>query len=248
MNRKFLLFPLLMVLFAPLAMAQTTLYSEDFENGSIPSGWTQEGPGTWVVTSGDHSTSTGAGQGTYNALCDHTSRNNVTKLITSEINLSSVASAELSFMHIQRAWGSDIDALRVYYRTSSSGTWTMLVEYTNAYASWTTEDGIVLPHLSATYQLAFECTDNYGYGVGLDDISIIQGASCPNPTGLTYEVTSTGYHFSWDSETGVSFQYSKTLAGEMPSWWLDTGHDGNDNYVDYPFDELEHNANVLFWV
>ena len=183
MNRKVLLI-LVLLSFACFGVAKAqTLFTEDFEDNSIPIGWTQEGPGTWTFQTGDHNNGVGgAGHGTYNALCDHTSRNNVTKLITPTIDLSYVSSAELSFMHIQREWSGDIDALRVYYRTSTTGTWVQLVEYTSAFNSWTTEEEIILPDLSSTYQLAFECTDNYGYGVGIDYVNIIQGSSCRKPT------------------------------------------------------------------
>ena len=182
----------------------------------MPTGWTTDGPGTWSVGSGDYSTSTGAGQGTYNALINHSSTGNVTKLITPEIDLSSVSSAELSFMHVQRSWAGDIDQLRVYYRTSSSGSWTELVAYTAAFASWTTESEIILPNLSSTYQLAFEHTDNYGYGVGLDDIKIVRGATCVPPTLNPAEyITEEGASLSW-TENGTATQ-----------WWLQYSTDAN---------------------
>ena len=204
---------LMMLCFAcfGVANAQTSFFSEDFEGGSMPSGWTTDGPGSWSVGSGDYSASTGAGQGTYNALITHGTTGNVTKLITPAINLASAASAELSFMHIQRSWSGDIDQLRVYYRTSSSGSWTQLVAYTSAVSSWTTESEIALPNPSGTYQLAFEFTDKYGYGVGLDDINI-EGelSSCPAPSNLRIvgEVGPRSITMGWDAESGVTFQYA----------------------------------------
>ena len=195
---------LLLALLVPWAAnAQTSLWSEDFEGGSMPAGWTTDGPGSWSVGVGDYSTSTGAGHGSYNAKITHGSTGNVTKLITPEIDLSTVASAELSFMHIQRSWSGDIDELRVYYRTSSSEAWTMLQEYTNAYGSWTTEEGIALPNPSSTYQIAFEHTDNYGYGLGIDAVSILPPATCPKPTGLNVALTpgdGTVATLSWTSD------------------------------------------------
>ena len=195
---------LLLALLVPWAAnAQTSLWSEDFEGGTMPAGWTTDGPGSWSVGVGDYSTSTGAGQGSYNALIKHGTTGNVTKLITPEIDLSTVASAELSFMHIQRSWSGDIDELRVYYRTSSSEAWTMLQEYTNAYGSWTTEEGIALPNPSSTYQIAFEHTDNYGYGLGIDAVSILPPATCPKPTGLNVALTpgdGTVATLSWTSD------------------------------------------------
>ena len=218
MKSKRLLLLLLMALMVPwAAQAQTSLFSEDFEGGSMPTGWTTDGNGTWSVGTGVGSgyPST-AGQGTYNARITHENTGNATKLITPEIDLSSATSAELSFMHVQIAWAGDVDAVRVYYRTSSDGTWTLLdgQEYTNAVASWTTEEGIALPNLSSTYQIAFEMTDGYGRGVGIDAVSIVQGASCPKPSGLTCTaVTATTTTFGWTVvgiETAWMLEYSTT--------------------------------------
>ena len=215
MKKKTLLLILLMALLAPWAVNAQSLFSEDFEGGTMPTGWTTDGPGTWSVGSGDYSTSTGAGQGTYNALIKHLTTNNVTKLITPEIDLSSVTSAALSFMHIQRPWAGDIDQLRVYYRTSSSDTWTMLAEYTAAIASWTTEEDIILPNTSSTYQLAFEHTDKYGYGVGVDNIIISQPSACAKPRGLeASNVFGHGATINWDSDADAWVMAYKKAADE----------------------------------
>ena len=188
----------------PWAAQAQSLFSEDFESGSMPTGWTTDGPGTWQIGTGDYSTSTGAGQGTYNALIKHGTTGNVTKLITPEIDLSSVSSALLSFMHVQRSWAGDIDNLRVYYRTSSSETWTLLTEYTTAISIWTAEEDIVLPNTSSTYQIAFECTDNYGYGVGIDYVQILAPSSCARPTALTSsDVTAHAATISWTSDASA---------------------------------------------
>ena len=204
MKNKHLLLMLLMALLMPWAAnAQTSLWSEDFEDGSMPTGWTTDGSGSWSVATAVNSTHpSSAGEGTYCAQISHGSTGNATKLITPEIDLSSVTSAELSFMHAQQSWSGDIDGLKVYYRTSTSGAWTQLVEYTDAYASWTTEDGIILPNLSSTYQIAFEYIDNYGYGLGIDDINIVRGASCPKPTGVAVNNPTThGATVSWSGSS-----------------------------------------------
>ena len=187
--RKLLLNFLLLFVVAIGAFAQTSLFSEDFEGGTMPDGWTTEGPGSWSVGTGDYSNSTGAGNGSYNALIIHNASGNVTKLITPEIDLSSVTSAELSFMHVQRSWAGDYDYLKLYYRASSDDSWVEIASYTSLYASWTTEEDIVLSNTSSTYQLAFEMTDNYGYGVGIDDIQIIQHSSCSRPAALAAALT-----------------------------------------------------------
>lgn len=195
------------------AWAQT-LFSEDFEEitSLTDAGWTTDGPGTWTIGTGDYSSGTGAGQGTKNALIKHTTSGNATKLITPEINLSSATSAGLSFMHIQRDWSGDKDELKVYYRTSSTGEWTLLEDYTAAIATWTTDE-ILLPNLSSTYQIAFEMIDGYGYGVGIDDVKIVKGLYA-KPTGLTVSgLMATTATVSWTapagSPTGYAYQYKK---------------------------------------
>ena len=202
---------LAMLCFLGGARAQD-LFSEDFEGGAMPTGWTIDGPGTWSVGTGDYSTSTGAGQGSYNALIKHSTTGNVTKLITPEIDLSTVTSAELSFMHIQRSWSGDIDNLRVYYRSSSTGDWTQIAEYTDAVSSWTTEENILLPSLSSTYQIAFEMTDKYGYGVGIDDIKIVQGASCPKPINLNATTDGSTATVAW---IGSAEKYNIEINGTV---------------------------------
>ena len=198
--KKFTIFLMMLCLACfGVANAQTSLWSENFEGGSMPSGWTTDGSGSWSVATAVNSTHpSSAGEGTYCAQISHGSTGNATKLITPEIDLSSVTSAELSFMHVHQDWYGDNDALKVYYRTSSSGAWTKLMEYTDAYESWTTESGIVLPNLSRTYQIAFEYIDAYGYGLGIDDINIVRGASCPAPqTVAASNPTAHGATISW---------------------------------------------------
>ncbi len=205
MKRKSLLFLLLFALLAPWAAnAQTSLFSEDFEDGTMPTSWTTEGSGSWSVGTGDYSASTGAGHGTYNAKITHGSTGNVTKLITPEMDLSSVTTAELSFMYVMRSWAGDTDELRVYYRTSTDGTWTKIAEYTDAVNSWTNVESLPLLTLSNTYQIAFEFTDKYGYGVGIDYINIEQGAATPKPTNLAVSnVTDNSATLSWN-ENGTA--------------------------------------------
>ena len=207
-----------------VAKAQTSLFSEDFEGGSMPSGWTQEGNNTWSVATAVNSTHpNSAGHGTYCAQITHGTTGNATKLITPAIDLSSVNSAELSFMHVHQDWYGDNDALKVYYRTSSSGTWTQLMEYTDAYESWTTESGIVLPNLSSTYQIAFEYIDNYGYGLGIDYVNIVPGASCPAPqTVAASNPTVHGATISW---AGSSDSYIVMVAESVvnASYDFETG-------------------------
>ena len=145
---------------------------QGFEGGTMPAGWTTSGSGTWRVGVGDYNNNTGPHAGTYNALITHGNSGTSTYLISPMMDLSSATSATFSFWYINRQWVNDIDALDVYYRVNGGG-WQSLFSTTAAHGSWT-EASITLPAgaLAANCQIAFKYTDNYGYGVGIDDICI----------------------------------------------------------------------------
>lgn len=156
--------------------ARTLPYAMGFESSEEDINcWTVDGNGTWAIGLGDNSTSTGTHTGEYNAKINHFSTGDATKLITPVIDLTSVESAMLTFWHVQRNWSGDQDELRVYYRTAASEDWTLIpgAEFTDEISTWT-ESRFVLPNPSATYQIAFEFTDGYGYGVSIDDIEIVE--------------------------------------------------------------------------
>ena len=182
------------------AIVVTDSWSEDFEDGDFSICWSQDGSGTWTVGTGDYSTSTGAHTGTYNAKIKHSDYDNVTKLITPVLDLTALNNPKLTFWYINRSWSGDIDGFTVYYRTASDAAWIQIDATSEEHATWT-EATYSLPNPSATYQIAFEMYDNYGYGVGIDDITIEEAPSCKilvdidNPTWIEdfegYDVTTT---------------------------------------------------------
>lgn len=143
---------------------------EDFEGGVIPAGWTQvhEVNNTdWVVMTGlKPSFVPYAHSGQYNATFAGEKNTTTTKLITPVMDLSTGVDATLSFWHAQK-----YDYLRIYYRTSPSSDWVMLVSYTNNVYNWTQRQ-LLLPELSSTYQIAFEGYDYMGDNVGVDDVVV----------------------------------------------------------------------------
>ena len=160
-------------------------WNEGFENaGVIPNCWSQEQVSssgiyfTFITGNGSGNPATAHG-GTFNAcLKDASSGDNKTKLITPPINLSSIGSPQLTFWHTQAFWSPDQDQLIIYYKTSSTGTWTQLTSYTASITAWTMET-VSLPSASSDYYIAFEGNAKYGYGVCIDDVSIT-GTGGPN--------------------------------------------------------------------
>ena len=150
-------------------------YLEDFEAvTSFPDCWTQQyntGVIDWSVVV-PTSNPQGAHSGTQ-AICmkNNAYTSYITTIISPILRLQNINNPTLSFWHTQKIWGNDQDTLAIFYRTTPSGEWTLLVSYNQDIPSWTL-DSMLLPNPSNTYQVAFQGTVRYGYGIYLDDISI----------------------------------------------------------------------------
>jgi uncharacterized repeat protein (TIGR02543 family) len=148
------------------------VFSENFEGGEIPQGWSNEGDASWTVGVGDFTPDTiGTHNGNYNAKITHSNSQDQTYFVTPSMNLGGQNDLVLSFWYINRSWGGDIDELGVYYRIGAQGAWQLLWSTTEAHETWTNQV-VELTGLSDNYQIGFLFTDHYGYGVGLDDIVI----------------------------------------------------------------------------
>jgi hypothetical protein len=143
-------------------------FTEGFENaGSIPNAWTQEyvtGAANWTFQSGGYSSHpAGAHGGGYNALLYYgASSDHKTKLVMPMLDFGAATrNAQLTFWHCMQIWPTDQDELRVYYKTSAGGSWTLLATYTTSVAAWT-QQTLSLPNPNSTYSLAFEGNAKYG--------------------------------------------------------------------------------------
>ena len=153
-----------------------TLFSEGFESGELPQGWTIEGDNqdptkTWRVGAGDDQASTGTHSGDYNALITHNNRDEVTYLIMPAFDLGDYDNAQLSFWYVNRNWASDIDEIGVFYRIGTEGEWNELWSTADAHATWTHQT-LALTGLADNYQIGFRMIDHWGRGIGLDDIVV----------------------------------------------------------------------------
>ena len=180
--------------FVPCDAITVFPYTEDFENGGqIPDCWSQEyayGSHNWIFkTGGDNLGSIHtAHAGSYNAFFyEESSEGNITRLVSPIFDLTGVANPYVTYWYAQQVWGNAQDNLSVYYRTSPTGQWQMLTQYSTSVNVWT-KDSLALPSPSATYQIAFMGMANDGHGILLDDIMIAESSSGPaitNPTVAT---------------------------------------------------------------
>ena len=189
--------PVVTVNFNTACTAIAVPYTETFEANSASSAcWTSEGANEWTIGTGDYSTSTGAYQGSLNALITHVSTGDVTKLISPALD-GVEDGLILNFAYVMRSWVSDIDELRVYSRSAADSAWQQVAEYTAAAGSWTP---VTLSIPGTVYQVAFEYTDNYGYGVGIDEVAFIPMGSdyCFSVSDLAVSgVTSSSVSLTW---------------------------------------------------
>ena len=193
------------------------LASEGFEDGIMPDGWRSEGASTWSVGKGDHNSSTDSHTGNFNALIKHSSNDFETYLIMPAMNLSGYSDITLHFWYINREWDGDTDELGVYYRVNG-GSWNELWSTNEQHQTWTNQE-ISLSGLADNYEIGFKMTDHYGYGVGIDDITIEQTSTDDWTEANTTEksITLTGL------TAGKAYQYQiqSVKVGEDDSNWTD---------------------------
>lgn len=201
----------------PCDGAMSLPFAEGFEGGAMPACWSQEnvtGSTNFTITSSPTNPSY-THSGSYVAKFYQGGRGNVTNLYLPVLDLSTVANAALSFWHTQAQWVSDIDNLSVYYRASSTDEWTMLETYTNNINSWQ-EENITLPNPSATYEIMFKATSDFGYGIMLDDIAVF---SCAAPTDVAAsDVAETEATISW---TGTATSYNLRYKTATDEEWIE---------------------------
>jgi len=165
---------------------------EGFEGGAIPdSTWSQEyvaGQCAWGVESGaEIQYPSTVFKGDYSATLRNTSSQTQrysTRLVSPVFDIKTTLRPILVFAHTQAQRTGDFDTLRVYYRTSVDARWVQLAQYDKKITNWQL-DTIALPAASATYQIAFEGTDNFGRGIALDEIIVRPEPTCEMASNIT---------------------------------------------------------------
>ena len=192
MRRQFLL--LLLGILASTAFAvEFTDYklNESFESGQLPEGWTQEyvsGQQSWVVESGDLKNPVGAADGQYRVALRNATDVTIgftTRLVTKAIDLRGVFQPILVFKHAQAQRTGDFETLKVYYRDKEGDAWKLAKEYTEKITRWKEDTVYFSSTTSSFFQIAFEASDNLGYGVVLDAIRVRSLPTCDQPANIT---------------------------------------------------------------
>lgn len=193
---------------------QTCGWSEQVLSGSI--NWNCR------ASSSDYS---GAHTGSYHALFKGSARTGISKLISPVLDLTQLHNPHVIFWYAQKIWSSDQDILKVYYRTSPTSQWVLLKTYSSSVISWT-RDSLILPNPSATYQIAFEGNENYGYGNAIDDITVKGAEPCPGISNLQVSfITQNRATVTWNTNPGDI------------SWILEYRRDDENGFTSIPCNE-----------
>ena len=156
-------------------------------------------------------------EGDYFVIYKTTSHGTSARLVSPVFDLSTLENPYVKYSHIAKVWVSDQDELKVQYRTSPEEEWVDLVNYTTNISTWTL-DSLALPNPSATYQIAFLATSDYGYGVGLDAIQVYDAEGeptdpdpepepCDAPTALSASnITETTAEITWNG-TASTYEF-----------------------------------------
>jgi hypothetical protein len=187
---KNILFSLIFVSVLIDAQVTTFPWTETFETDSptAPS-WTkiyESGSKEWTnVQTSYYGYTTGPYQGAYMAQFDITTFDgDTTKYVSPVLDLSSATNPTLEFYYRNKDWGGDQNELKVYYRTSSSGAWTLITNFDSSISDWVTSGVLPLPSPSATYQIALEGVAWYGCSINVDNVTVNAGALATSETNL----------------------------------------------------------------
>ena len=93
------------------------------------------------------------------------------------LDLTSLTNPVLTFWYTNESWSGDIDQLTVYYRSSVTDAWTPMAIHATGTDVWTF-DSLALPTPSATYQIKFHASSSYGYGINIDDVTLLMKYVC----------------------------------------------------------------------
>ena len=183
----------------------------------------------------------------------------VNRLVSPVFNISSLEHPHLSYNWEVHRDNNLLDSMYVYYRTSAEGEWNLLAAHgpnsegnTNYNATQFNDISLPADAISPTLQVSFLAVGHGGYGIVLDNISIINvdcespyNVVITNPAGhsavvswegdadvLEYKVVGTD---TWTTDANFSMLSPYTLSDLSPetSYLLRVGKTCNSNTISY---------------
>lgn len=230
-------------------------YQETFENGlgcwvsSILSGDEWQWQTSYQYEYGgdyDNPNIIGAAEGNYYAQADYPGYGNAYRLFSPVFDLSDMQEPYIKFYHVQLNWDDDLDNLRIYYQNSPEVQPVLLVSYESIVFPWHL-DSLALPNPTAHYQLFFDAYLNWGYGIGVDQVTIYDNHNGSEPPVVEWPVvvtdtatnitqTSANLHgvitdFGNQTITLRGFEWKQSIGGSSYTQVTDTGTTAAMTYV-----------------
>ncbi|MDB2321610.1 T9SS type A sorting domain-containing protein [Flavobacteriaceae bacterium] len=146
----------------------------------------------------------------------------VANLVSLPMDLTSLASPQVTFSYAQPVWAGDQDELRVWYKAAAGDEWSQIAEYTADTPAWETVT-LDLPNASSEYYIAFNGTAGYGYGLTIDDVCVAT-AAVSNEELLAFLGSG-----SWRSEAETAGHIGVGPSGSTNAeWWNANPYDKAD--------------------
>ena len=221
--KKIVLILLAMLFTASLAFGQTAL-DENFESGTwLPTGWTQQQIGDRAGWSESTTQAHSPTRSAFHNDDDVTTGCN-DWLITPVMDLSTYTTPQLAYWEYVN-YGSYAEAHNVKYSTDYSGsgdptlaTWTLLNGAIGTEDTWVEKGPYNLP-ASATVYVAFQYTGDYASEWWIDDVTVAEAPSCPDPSDQTESsITNNSASLGWtENGTATSWDIELGAAGFSPT-------------------------------
>lgn len=179
-------------------------WNEGFEDGMAD--WRQSfsiGSYMWrTATAGDYGRPSAAYEGeslAYFHAPDYNQR--ITDLVSPPLSLSEPGGYIMDFRNFQAEWSGDRDIIQVLAKPLASEDWVELAAYDDNTPLWL-QRRVFIP-FSENVQIAFRGISNYGYGIGIDDITVYAAPS--GNEGLS-NVSSVVLDAATKTSLGISWQ------------------------------------------
>ncbi|MDO4190615.1 MAG: fibronectin type III domain-containing protein, partial [Bacteroidales bacterium] len=143
------------------------------------------------------------------------------------------------------------DTLRVYARTSSTGTWILVQTLSDELSVWTKQSIDLTAYGTGNLQLAFEFVYGAGLGIGIDNVRLGDASVCYTPNNLqAYRITNNSAELMWTAYESA-FQYGlkvSTTSLSDPSSATANVFDGTVYYKPYAVTGLQPSTTYYYYV
>jgi hypothetical protein len=226
----------------PPVLEYDEIFSEGFEGGAIPAGWTQ-----MFVTGNEIVWGVGYGGpvgipafphgGEWNATFYGSS--GTTRLITPGLELADYVVPKTTFWHTQPSAGPSQDELRIFYRAGVNAPWKLISAYFDDIPVWKQET-VTLPTPTDGYSIGFQgvAPDPGGGGVSLDDIKVFGGLLPERDEDARilegYNVYLNGVQLDFTTE--LTYTYTDLVIGQFYVAGVQAQYTGGQSIIlEFPF-------------